>query len=210
MTPERWRQVEEILQGAIDCPVRGREDFLEEACAGDEELKRETASLLRAYDEAGDFIEQPAIAQDARVLAEELPDANIGREIGHYKIVSHLGAGGMGEVYLAEDARLGRQVALKILPSYFVSDETRLRRFQREARAASALNHPNILTIHEVGELGGVHFIATEYIDGETLRELCAARNLSLREITDISVQAASALVAAHAAGIIHRDIKPE
>ncbi|HEY0546001.1 MAG TPA: serine/threonine-protein kinase [Pyrinomonadaceae bacterium] len=210
MTPERWRQVEEILQGAIDCPPPLRAAFLDEACAGDEELKQETVSLLRAYDEAGDFIEQPAIVQDARVLARETPDANLGREVGHYKIVSHLGAGGMGEVYLAQDARLGRRVALKILPSYFVSDETRLRRFQREARAASALNHPNIFTIHEVGETDGVHFIATEYIEGETLRELCAARALSLREVTDIAVQVASALAAAHAAGIVHRDIKPE
>jgi serine/threonine protein kinase len=210
MTPERWQQVEEILQAAIDCPPQERASFLDGACAGDDELKRETASLLRAYDEAGDFIEQPAIAQDARVLALEVPDANIGRVIGPYKIMERLGAGGMGEVYLAQDARLGRLVALKILPSYFVSDEMRLRRFQREARAASALNHPNIFTIHEVGEFEEIHFIATEYIDGETLRSLCAKRALSLRKITEIAVQIASALAAAHAAGIVHRDIKPE
>ncbi len=210
MTPERWQQVEEVLQAAIDCPPEEREPFLDGVCAGDDELKRETVSLLRAYDEAGDFIEQPAISQDARVLALDVPDANIGRAVGPYKIVSHLGAGGMGEVYLAEDARLGRLVALKILPSYFVSDETRLLRFQREARAASALNHPNIFTIHEVGEFEEIHFIATEFIDGETLRALCAKRALSLREITEIAVQIASALAAAHAAGIVHRDIKPE
>lgn len=210
MTPERWRQVEEVLQGAIDCPLAERASFLDEACAGDVELKLETAALLRAFDEAGDFIEEPALAQDARVLLQETPDTNIGREIGHYKIVSHLGAGGMGEVYLAQDMRLGRSVALKILPSYFVSDGTRLRRFQREARAASALNHPNIFTIHEVGEHAGIHFIATEYIDGETLRELVRRRALTGKEVLDVATQIASALAAAHQAGIVHRDIKPE
>jgi serine/threonine protein kinase len=210
MTPERWRQVEDVLQAAIDCPLAERASFLDEACAGDVELKLETTALLLAFDEAGDFIEQPAIAQNARVLLQETPDENLGREVGHYKIVSHLGAGGMGEVYLAQDMRLYRPVALKILPSYFVSDGTRLRRFQREARAASALNHPNIFTIHEVGEHEGVHFIATEYIDGETLRELVRHQALTIKEVLEIAVQIASALAAAHAAGIVHRDIKPE
>ncbi|MBA3768884.1 MAG: protein kinase, partial [Acidobacteria bacterium] len=121
-----------------------------------------------------------------------------------------LGAGGMGEVYLAQDTRLGRLVALKMLPAYFVSDDARLRRFQREARAASALNHPNILTIHEVGEAEETHFIATEFIDGQTIRELVVKRDLSLEELLDIATQTASALAAAHAAGIVHRDIKPE
>ncbi|MBC7909752.1 MAG: protein kinase [Pyrinomonadaceae bacterium] len=210
MTPERWRQVEEILQAAFDRPPQERASFLDEACAGDEDLKQETTSLIRAYDEAGDFIEQPAMALDARVLAGASLDLNLGRAVGPYKIVERLGAGGMGEVYLAQDTRLGRLVALKILPSYFVSDETRLHRFQREARAASALNHPNIFTIHEVGEFEEVHFIATEFIDGQTLRELIAKGELSLAEILDIAVQVANALSAAHAAGIVHRDIKPE
>ncbi len=116
----------------------------------------------------------------------------------------------MGEVYLAKDRRLDRKVALKILPPYFVSDEARLRRFQREARAASALNHPNILTIHEVGEVDEVHFITTEFIDGQTLRELIAPEDLSLPEVLEIAIQVAEALTAAHAAGIVHRDIKPE
>ncbi|HEY5075107.1 MAG TPA: serine/threonine-protein kinase [Pyrinomonadaceae bacterium] len=210
MTPERWQQVEEVLQAALDRPRQERASFLNEACSGDDQLQREASSLIDAYDEAGDFIEQPAIAQDAHVLISSPELGNIGREIGPYQIIERLGGGGMGEVYLAEDARLDRLVALKVLPAYFVSDDSRLRRFQREARAASALNHPNILTIHEVGELEGVHFIATEFIDGQTIRELIARDELSLTDALDIVVQVASALSAAHAAGIVHRDIKPE
>ena len=174
MTPERWQQIEEVLQGALDRAPGERAAFLREVCAGDDELQTEAGSLVSAYESAKDFIEEPAIAQDANILLSNYPKTNIGRDIGPYKIVERLGGGGMGEVYLAEDARLNRQVALKILPAYFVSDDVRLRRFQREARAASALNHPNILTIHEVGDMDGVHFIATEFIDGQTIRELIA------------------------------------
>ena len=120
---------------------------------------------------------------DANVLLGDDLDEKLGSEIGPYRILQRLGVGGMGEVYLAQDARLDRLVALKILPAYFASDDTRLRRFQREARAASSLNHPNILTIHEVGETDGVYFIATEFIDGETIRQLAAERQLSFEEI---------------------------
>ncbi|MEO8436183.1 MAG: serine/threonine-protein kinase [Pyrinomonadaceae bacterium] len=210
MTPERWQQVEEVLQGALDRPPQDRASFLQQVCAGDSELKSEATSLVNAFDEAGDFIEQPAIAQDARVLIGVDPQSNLGREVGPYEIVKPLGAGGMGEVYLAQDSRLGRLVALKILPAYFASDDTRLRRFQREAQAASALNHPNILTIHEVGESEDGRFIATEFIDGQTIRELINQRQLALDDILDITEQVASGLSAAHAAGIVHRDIKPE
>jgi serine/threonine protein kinase len=210
MNSERWQQVEEVLQAALDRRPQERAAFLDEACAGDRELKAEAASLLDAYDEASDFLEQPAIAEDARVLVGELPDTNIGRIVGPYRIIERLGAGGMSEVYLAQDTRLGRLVALKMLPSYFVSDETRLNRFQREARAASALNHPNVLTIHEVGATEDTHFIATEFIDGQTIRGLIASGSLSIEEVLDIAMQVASGLAVAHAAGIIHRDIKPE
>src|SRR5213080_4333913 len=210
MTPERWQQVEEVLQAALDRPPHERASFLNEACSTDEELRQEASSLIDAYDEAGDFIEEPAIAHDAHVLISNHQQNNIGREIGPYQIIERLGAGGMGEVYLAQDRRLDRQVALKILPAYFVSDEARLRRFQTEARAASALNHPNILTIYEVGEFDGLHFIATEFIEGQTIRELTASRELSLREILEVAIQVVSGLSAAHAAGIVHRDIKPE
>ncbi len=135
----------------------------------------------------------------------------IGTIIDHYRILSSLGAGGMGEVYLAEDIRLGRKVALKLLPASFVKNADRLRRFEQEARTASALNHPNIITIHDIGQSDSTHFIATEYIEGETLRgRLAAGPRLQLLEILDIAVQVAGALAAAHQAGIVHRDIKPE
>ena len=207
MTPERWQEVEAVFQEAVDRPPLERASFLDQACAGDEELKLEANTLIAAHDEAGGFIEQPAMAQDAHVL---LGDGSLGRQIGPYRIIEQLGAGGMAEVYLAEDTRLNRLVALKLLPVYFASDAARLRRFQSEARAASALNHPNILTIHEVGENDGVYFIATEFIDGQTIRELIRNEALSLEEILDTVEQVASALSVAHAAGIVHRDIKPE
>ncbi|HEX6188122.1 MAG TPA: serine/threonine-protein kinase [Pyrinomonadaceae bacterium] len=207
MTPERWQKVDEVLQAALDLPATERAALLAEVRTGDPELHEEALSLIEAHQEAGDFLEAPALETDAQVLLEaDEPH----REIGPYKIVNRLGKGGMGEVFLAQDRRLGRLVALKTLPAYFVSDDERLRRFQTEARAASALNHPNILTIYEVGESDGTHFIAAEYIEGDTLRELIRADNLRLGEVLDIAGQVLSGLSAAHAAGIIHRDIKPE
>lgn len=208
MNVERWQEIEAVLQGALDRPPAERDSFVEDACAGDKELKEETTALIAAYVEAGDFIEQPAIAQDAHVLVGGA--ASIGREIGPYRIIDRLGAGGMSEVYLAQDTRLNRPVALKLLPAYFAADDARLRLFQSEARAASALNHPNILTIYEVGENEGVYFIATEFIDGQTIRELIKERELPVKEVLEIVEQIASALSSAHAAGIVHRDIKPE
>ena len=207
MTPERWQKVDEVLQAALDLPAAERAALLAETCTGDPELQREALSLITAHDEAGDFLEAPALETDAEILLEA--DEPI-REIGPYKVVSRLGRGGMGEVFLAQDRRLGRMVALKTLPPYFVSDDERLRRFQNEARAASALNHPNILTIYEVGESDSTHFIAAEYIEGHTLRELISAGELTLGEVLDITAELLSGLSAAHAAGIIHRDIKPE
>jgi serine/threonine protein kinase len=134
----------------------------------------------------------------------------LGSRFGHYEIRSQLGAGGMGEVYLAQDVNLSRQVALKLLPSNFTQDESRVRRFQQEARAASALNHPNILTIHEIGSENSTYFIATEYIEGQTLRDYMSGAKMKTSEVLDVATQVASALTAAHAAGVMHRDIKPE
>jgi serine/threonine protein kinase len=131
-------------------------------------------------------------------------------KVSHYRILEKLGAGGMGEVYLAEDLKLGRKVAIKILSQEFTTNRDRLHRFEQEASAASNLNHPNILTIHEVGDDEGRHYIATEFIDGVTLRRKIAASQLDTSEILDIAVQVASALEEAHAAGIVHRDIKPD
>src|SRR5499426_729196 len=140
-------------------------------------------------------------------MKEPLPANQL---IAHYRILSKLGAGGMGEVYLAEDTKLGRKVALKLLPAESTRDAGRLRRFEQEARAASALNHPNILTIFEIGEANGERYIATEYIDGQTLRERLNGDRLSSQAALDIAAQIAAALTAAHEAGIVHRDIKPE
>jgi predicted Ser/Thr protein kinase len=210
MTPERWQQVEEVFQTALDCPPPERARLLSRVCAGDAELQRQTTSLLEAHDAAGDFLEQAALERDADLLIEDPDLSRIGAEIGPYRIVEHLGRGGMGEVYLARDERLTRLVALKILPSYFVSDEDRMRRFQIEARAASALNHANILTVYEVGEINDAHFIATEYIDGQTIREAIEEGNFTLGEVVEIATQLLNGLSAAHAAGIVHRDVKPE
>jgi serine/threonine protein kinase/soluble lytic murein transglycosylase-like protein len=210
MTPERWQQIEEVLQAALDRSPQDRASFIKDVCGRDAELRGEAVSLIDAYEQAGDFIEEPAIAQDSHVLIGDALEDKVGHEIGPYTIVERLGGGGMGEVYLARDRRLDRLVALKILPAYFAVEDARLNRFQREARAASALNHPNILTIHEVGESDGIPFIATEFIDGPTLRELIEQDNLSIPEILEIAEQVASALSEAHAASIVHRDIKPE
>jgi serine/threonine protein kinase len=208
MTPEQWQKIEAVLQQALDLPSHERMRFVSEACNGDAELTREVNSLAEAYEESGDFIEAPALESDAEVLFSFGEDS-IGREVGPYRIVERLGTGGMGEVYLAKDQRLDRSVALKILPSY-LSDDIRLSRFRKEARAASGLNHPNIITIHEVGEHDSVRFIATEFIEGETLRELIARDALLPTVALEIAEQVCVALSAAHAAGIIHRDIKPE
>ena len=207
---DAWQKVEAIFQDALDRPADERDSFLEQSCLDDAQLRNEAATLIAAHDKAGDFIEQPALVHDAQIIFSHTDGNNMGREIGSYRIVDRLGAGGMGEVYLAEDSRLNRLVALKLLPAYFASDDERLARFQREARSTSALNHPNILTIHEVGEADGVRFIATEFIDGDTLQKLIFDQEMKLAEILDVAIQVGSGLAAAHAADIVHRDIKPE
>ncbi|HEV8484458.1 MAG TPA: protein kinase, partial [Blastocatellia bacterium] len=210
MTPERWQQVEELFHSAL-ARERGQwATFLAQACAGDEPLLREVQSLISFHDRPDSFIETPASDLAAELLAKKPSESKVGQQVAYYRILSSIGAGGMGEVYLAEDARLGRRIALKLLPAQFTTDPERVRRFEQEARAASALNHPNIVTIHEIGQADSTHFIATEFIDGETLREHQAGRALNLNQALDIATQVASALEAAHAAGIVHRDIKPE
>jgi len=209
MTPERWQKVDEVLQDALDREPAERAAFLRKACFGDEELQRETSSLIEAYDKAGDFIEEPAIARDAMVLISDHAQ-RIGGEIGPYQIIERIDGGGMSDIYLARDPRLDRLVVLKILPAYFVSDDERLRRFQIEARAASALNHTNVVTIYEVGHAADIHFIAAEFIDGPTIRERIKAEDLSLGEVFEVAAQMMCGLTAAHTAGIVHRDIKPE
>ena len=207
MKPERWQRVEQLLHSALKLEEKDRADFLKEACDGDEALRGEVESLLAHKSEAKTFIEVPALEMVAKAMAEEPDRVLLGRQIGAYKITSLLGVGGMGEVYRAEDTRLGRTVAVKVLPEELAQDKDRLRRFEREARAASALNHPNILTIYEIGKADGAIFIATEFIDGQTLREQMRQGKMKLRDKLEVSLQAAGALAVAHEAGIVHRDI---
>src|SRR5215468_157432 len=206
LTSERWRQVKEIFQAAVELPAAEREAYLAGACEGDPSLRTEIESLIAAHEEPGSFLGAPAFD----LAAESAVDALLGKSLGRYRILSLLGRGGMGEVYRAKDTTLGRDVAIKVLPSGFSIDRDRLRRFEREARAASALNHPNIITIHEFGQEEGVHFIVSEFIEGETLRRRISAEGMNAGEIPEIAIQITSALNAAHDAGIVHRDIKPE
>jgi serine/threonine protein kinase/Tol biopolymer transport system component len=210
MTPERWQQIKEVFNAALERSEPDRPGFIAEACAGDESLLSEVESLLKSHAKEGRFIDAPAYEVAAGVLINSQSMIAPGQSLGSYRILSTLGRGGMGEVYLAEDGRLGRKVALKLLPSSFTNDAERLARFEREARAASGLNHPNILTIYELGCLDGRQFIAAEYVEGENLRQRQAHSPLKLSEVLDLAIQVASALAAAHQAGIVHRDIKPE
>lgn len=210
MDPERWQQIDQLFHSALERRASERAAFLAQACTGDEALRREVESLIGSHERSASFIEAPAADIAAELLAGRDAELTAGQAVGPYKIVSLLGEGGMGEVYLAQDIRLGRQVALKRLPAQFTLDAERVRRFEQEARAASALNHPNIVTIHEIGHSNSQHFITTEFVDGETLRQHMANVPMKLDEVLDIATQVASALAAAHAAGIVHRDIKPE
>jgi serine/threonine protein kinase len=209
MNLERWHQVEQLYYAALERDVAERGAFLAETCLGDEDLRREVESLLAVHEQAEGFLAMPALEIAAQVIAEDQSQNMVGRMIGHYQVLSLLGAGGMGEIYLAEDTRLGRKVALKLLPQKFTQDHERVQRFQQEARAVSALNHPNILTIYDIGEIEERHFIATEFIDGQTLRWLMSDQ-IRLRVALNFAIQVAGALTAAHEAGIVHRDIKPE
>src|SRR5689334_14057615 len=210
MTPERWQQVKEIFNSAINYRPEERGVFISEACSGDELLRSEVESLIASHERTGTFIDQPAFEVAASLLVDDKSELKPGQTIGSYEILSFLSRGGMGEVYLAEDKRLGRKVALKLLPSSLTKNDDRLRRFEQEARAASALNHPNIITIFEIRDTGASHVIATEFVEGETLRTRLNRVALTVSEALDIAIQVADALSAAHKAGIIHRDIKPE
>ncbi|MGH9767780.1 MAG: serine/threonine-protein kinase [Blastocatellia bacterium] len=213
MDANRWKQIKEVYDRALDLRGEEREGFLAEACGGDDDLRREVESLLAAHEDAGSFLHSPAIEVAAReIIADEdtspAPQL-IGRELANYRIVSLLGRGGMGEVYSAQDTRLNRVVALKILPAGMATDQDRIRRFTREAKAASALKHPNVATIYDIGKSEGASFIAMEYIEGQTLAAKIGGRPLDVGEIVEITIQVADALGEAQSKGVTHRDIKP-
>ena len=209
MTPERWQQIEKLLQAVLDTPPQDRAALLHAKCLGDSELREEVESLLSSARHADGFLEAYAAADAAVLLTEEqTSDALLGHNVGPYSIQKRLGTGGMGEVFLAEDVRLGRRVAIKLLDIGLLGDSQARMRFLREARLASLLDHPNICGVHEIGESRGRPFIAMQFVEGETLRQVINGQPMKLESLLSISLQVGDALAAAHAQGIIHRDIK--
>src|SRR5262245_28302114 len=215
MDEQRWSKIESIYHAALDREPLARAAFLEEACAGDESLRREVEELL-GYDGAAEsFIQGNALAFEARridpeELTQTAPQILPGQSVGAYKILALLGRGGMGVVYRARDERLRRDVAIKILPVSFANDADRLRRFEQEAHATSALNHPNILTIHDIGTQDGAPFIVAELLEGEELRAQLESGAIPARKALEYAQQITQGLAAAHEKGIVHRDLKPE
>jgi serine/threonine protein kinase/class 3 adenylate cyclase len=222
-TPTEWQRIEALYYDALDFAEAERAAFLAQACADDEALRAEVESLLAARAKAATFLVPAELAKlahlrfssaaSAEPVTLPLPGAalQVGQQLSHYQVIAPLGAGGMGEVFLAQDTRLRRKVALKILPAKFTQEAERIARFEQEARAVSALNHPNILTIYDIGHVNQTWFMATEFIEGQSLRQrLAEDAALALHEVLSLTEQIANALAAAHAMGIIHRDIKPD
>lgn len=219
MKPERWQQVSRIFNSAISLDGEARADYIASACGDDDSLRAEVEKLIESHQHASaeKFIDGVAVEDGAAMLldpndGDDSQQATLskGQHLGSYVILDTLGAGGMGEVYLARDSRLDRTVALKVLSPDVSSDKRRMQRFRQEAKVASSLNQPNILTIYESGEVEGLTFLATEFIDGDTLRSYLRGKHLKLPEILDIVIQIVAALDAAHEANIVHRDMKPE
>jgi serine/threonine-protein kinase len=209
MTPARLLQVREIFEAALAREPAGRGTFVRSACSDDEPLRDEVLRLLRAKEEAGSFLEQPVITGLAAPSSRN-PVFTTGAAIAHrFQILEILGSGGMGEVYRAHDRKLRRTVALKVLASEHLSDPERRRLLLKEARAASALNHPNIATVHDLSSEGEVDFITMEYVDGQTLDKLIPSGGLAVESAVTFAIQIADALAAAHSHGVVHRDLKP-
>ena len=209
MNSDRWNRIESLYNSALELDASDRQTFLEQESGGDKSLKDEVLSLLASADRQDSFMEEPAATLALEVLRSERTGL-VGETIARYRIVDVLGQGGMGEVYLAHDPSLNRKVALKLLPASITDNRLRVLRFQQEARAASAIAHPNVAHIYEIGEANGLHYITMEYVKGATVRELLKIKALDEAKALEISKQVCSALAAAHKAGVIHRDIKPE
>src|SRR5882762_3517542 len=188
MNPGLWQQINDLYHASLEREPSERDAFVAQACGDDDELRREVESLIASHQQADSFIEEPVFDAVAQLLTADRPELLAGRHIDHYEILAELGSGGMGEVYLAQDTKLGRQVAIKLLRDRFTSEKDRVRRFQQEARSASALNLPNIVTIYEIGEVENRHYIATEFIDGQTLRELIANGPMAFAEALDVAI----------------------
>ncbi|MEQ1643486.1 MAG: protein kinase [Pyrinomonadaceae bacterium] len=210
MTPERWKEVEKIVYSALEREPHLRADFISDSCGGDHTLIREVESMVKNYESSASFLAGDALEIEAKHLALSMGQDLTGQKFGRFTITGVVGRGGMGEVYRARDAGLDRNIALKILPAHLSEDADRLARFRREAKVVSALNHPNILTVHEIGQRDSVHFIATELVDGLTLRERLLNGPIPIADTLEIAIQICEALLAAHTAKVVHRDIKPE
>jgi serine/threonine protein kinase len=202
--PKTWKRIEELFDAALPQAPEYRAQFLEKACPDDAELRREVLSLLSSADTANSFLEDPPVRS-----AEQRPKLQRGYALDRFEVLELIGRGGMGDVYRARDLRLKRDVALKVLPADFARDPASVVRFEREARAASALSHPNIVQVYQVGHNDGSYWIASELVRGHTLRHLIARGALPMRQAIEIATQISDGLAAAHAAGIVHRDLSP-
>jgi serine/threonine protein kinase len=210
MNPDEWARARNVFDAAVTRQPSERSAFLDEACDGDLALRAEVASLLAAHDRSGDFIERPVFEAAADLLVDDDPRSLDGRVIGPYIVRHEIGRGGMGVVYLADDTRLSRRVALKALPPELGRDRRRRERLRQEARAAAALSHPSIATVYALEEIGEELYLACEHVPGPTLRALIESGPLPPRQVVAIATQLARALAAAHAQGVVHRDLKPE
>src|SRR5882762_8671617 len=205
-----WQRVQQLFDAALQHSPEKRQEFLEQECGSNQELRREVESLLAAHGESGSFMGRPAIASMAEELEWTTNRFQAGDTLGAYKVLNLVGRGGMGEVYRARDTRLKRDVAIKVLPREFAADRERLRRFEQEARSAAALNHPNIVSVHDMGTADGSPYIVSELLEGQNLREVLRKWPIPARKVLDYAIQAARGLAAAHDIGIVHRDLKPE
>ncbi len=209
MNAERWQRIERIYNLAMERAPAEREDYVRKACAGDEALRVEVEALLAGQSGADGFLEAPAVEEAGKVLAESTGGDLAGRTVRNYRLLEKIGEGGMGAVYRARDERLKRDVAVKVLPALWLADPERKKRFLQEARAASALNHPNIVTVYEIASDDGIDFLVMEYVTGRTLDALIGSKGMKFAELLKFAIPIADALAAAHAAGIVHRDLKP-